>query len=43
MRTVYEILKEVGLDHKDAVMIDFAYGNVVDGCCTLAIKGLCHY
>jgi len=35
MRTIYEILKEVGLDHKDAVMIDFAYSNVVDGNCGL--------
>lgn len=35
MRTVYEILKEVGLDHKDAVMIDFAYSHVEDGYCGL--------
>ena len=35
MRTIYEILKEVGLEHKDAVMIDFAYSNVKDGCCGL--------
>lgn len=31
MRTVYEILKEVGLDHKDAVMIDFCYSRVLNG------------
>lgn len=31
MRTVYEILKEVGLDHKDAVMIDFAYSQALNG------------
>ena len=31
MRTVYEILKEVGLDHKDAMMIDFCYSQVTKG------------